>query len=57
MLTRFKHINSLESHDLVYNINCNDCDANYSGNTKRKLEIRVKEHKSALNKSYVHSNI
>ncbi len=26
------------------------------GNTKRKLETRVKEHKSALNKPYVHSN-
>ncbi len=57
MLTRFKHIDSLESHDLVYNISCYDCDANYWGNTKRKLEIRVKEHKSALNKPYVHSNI
>ncbi len=29
MLTIFKHIDSLESHDLVYNISCNDCDANY----------------------------
>jgi hypothetical protein len=57
MLTRFKHIDSLESHDLVYNISYNDCDANYWGNTKRKLEIRVKEHKITLNKSYVHSSI
>jgi hypothetical protein len=38
MLTGFKHIDSLESHDLVYNISCNDCDANYWGNTKIKLE-------------------
>jgi hypothetical protein len=57
MLTRIKNIDSLESHDLVYNIGCNDCDANYSGNTKRKLETRVKEHKSALYKPYVHSKI
>jgi hypothetical protein len=57
ILTRFKHIDSLESHDLVYYISCNDCDANYSGNTKRKLETRVKEHESVLYKPYVHSNI
>jgi hypothetical protein len=57
MLTGFKHIDSLESHDLVYNISCNDCDANYWGNTKIKLETKVKEHKSAFNKPFVHSNI
>jgi hypothetical protein len=38
-------------------ISCNECDAIYTGNTKRKLETRVNEHKQALNKSYIQSHV
>jgi len=29
---------------VVYKINCQDCEANYVGQTKRSLKTRVKEH-------------
>jgi len=36
--------------NVVYKINCNDCDATCIGQTKRKLSTRVGEHKKDINK-------
>lgn len=36
---------------VVYRINCLDCEATYIGQTKRKLETRVKEHKNDIKRS------
>ena len=39
-----------DSKDVVYRIDCQDCDALYIGQTKRKLKTRLKEHWSDINK-------
>jgi len=36
--------------NIVYKINCKDCDATYIGQTKRKLSTRVGEHKKDINR-------
>ena len=36
--------------NLVYKINCGNCDATYIGQTKRHLETRIKEHKADIKK-------
>ena len=41
----------------VYLIECNDCDSVYVGTTRRKLNTRVNEHKNALFKPYINSNV
>jgi len=33
-----------KSSNVVYKINCKDCDASYVGQTKRQLNTRIKEH-------------
>ena len=33
-----------ELANVVYQINCKDCDHSYVGQTKRKLKTRLKEH-------------
>jgi len=38
------------SKNVVYKINCKDCDATYIGQTKRKLSTTVDEHKKDINK-------
>lgn len=35
--------------NVVYKINCLDCDASYIGQTKRQLITRIKEHRSNIN--------
>ena len=33
--------------NLVYKINCNNCNASYVGQTSRRLNVRIKEHKKS----------
>ena len=40
-----------ELSNVVYQINCKDCDYSYVGQTKRKLKTRLKEHINDLKKS------
>jgi len=37
-----------QKRNVIYKINCKDCDASYVSQTKRKLITRVTEHKSNL---------
>lgn len=39
------------NHEVIYKINCNDCDKSYIGQTYRALEIRVKEHQNNIRQS------
>ncbi|EZA47392.1 hypothetical protein X777_16331 [Ooceraea biroi] len=36
--------------NVIYRLNCNDCDKSYIGQTKRHLRIRVNEHKNDVKK-------
>jgi len=36
--------------NVVYRIDCRDCEASYVGQTKRRLTTRIKEHKNDINK-------
>jgi len=37
--------------NVVYQINCRDCEASYVGQTKRPLKTRINEHRKDINKS------
>ncbi|XP_067216923.1 reticulocyte-binding protein homolog 1 isoform X1 [Linepithema humile] len=39
-----------KQNDIVYQINCNQCEATYIGQTGRQLQIRIKEHRKDINK-------
>jgi len=43
-------LNSLCCCDVVYKINCQDCDASYVGQTKKLLKTRIKEHVNDIKK-------
>jgi len=44
-IKRHKDGNKFESNNnIVYKINCNNCNASYVGQTKRQLKTRIKEH-------------
>ena len=34
----------LSNQNMVYKISCDDCEASYVGQTKRKLSTRIREH-------------
>lgn len=50
-------IDKMHKTDLVYMINCNDCDAKYIGQTKRQLITRIKEHSSNIKKHISNYNV
>ena len=37
--------------NVVYKINCNNCDVSYVGQTGRQLNTRIKEHKNHINRN------
>lgn len=43
-------LDKMSACDVVYKINCTDCDASYVGQTKRQLKTRVREHRLDINK-------
>jgi hypothetical protein len=57
ILSKRDNKNIIDLHDVVYNVNCNECDSVYVGTTKRQLKNRISEHKKALNKCYIKSNV
>jgi len=44
------NIDIFKKTDIVYKINCSDCDAVYIGQTKRHLLTRIKEHQANIRK-------
>jgi len=38
----------LDNNNIIYKINCNDCDVFYIEQTKRQLRTRVKEHRNNI---------
>ena len=42
----------MEKAEVVYQVNCKQCDASYIGQTGRHLYERIKEHCSAVEKGY-----
>jgi len=43
--------------NVVYKLNCKDCDASYIGQTKRRLNTRVMEHKKDISKKTVKHSV
>ena len=43
-------IEPLQQTGVVYKLNCQNCEASYVGQTKRKLTTRIKEHKADIKK-------
>ncbi|XP_071581446.1 uncharacterized protein [Temnothorax nylanderi] len=43
-------LNKDRETDLVYRINCGNCDASYIGQTKRYLKTRINEHRNDIKK-------
>jgi len=51
------HLPIGSNKNVVYKLACKDCDAAYVGQTKRKLNTRVAEHKRDIKKTSNHSVI
>jgi len=43
------HLPDYSNKNIVYKISCNNCDATYIGQTKRKLKTRITEHRNQIN--------
>ena len=43
-------VSNLDKAGVVYQINCQDCDACYIGHTSKNLRDRVKQHRTAIDK-------
>jgi len=43
-------LSNYSKKNVVYKISCNVCDAAYVGQTKRKLNIKISEHRNQINK-------
>jgi len=43
-------IDFMSKNDVVYKIDCPDCDGTYVEQTKKQLRIRIKEYRSDINK-------
>jgi hypothetical protein len=48
LIGRGKQKRQIGERSGIYNIKCNDCEGNYIGQTKRRVETREKEHSRAL---------
>lgn len=48
-------LENLEKNNIVYQIDCKNCDASYIGQSLRKLRFRVNEHRRAVNKKNISS--
>ena len=47
-MLKFKQKCNLDKSNVVYKLNCYDCQSSYIGQTKKKTKIRIKQHKSRL---------
>ncbi|KYN11355.1 hypothetical protein ALC57_16496 [Trachymyrmex cornetzi] len=47
----------MEQCNVVYKINCLNCESSYVGQTKRKIKTRLKEHKSSTSNSNTVHNV
>jgi len=43
--------------NVVYKIDCSDCDASYVGQTSRMLKTRISEHRSQINRNYANRSV
>jgi len=43
-------LSNYSKKNVVYKISCNDCDGTYVGQTKRKLNTRILEHRNQINR-------
>lgn len=46
---------TIQKSNVIYKVNCNDCDNVYIGQTGKKLETRLKQHQQYVNKRSAHS--
>ena len=42
-------LDKINQHNVVYKIECDNCDSCYIGETKRAVSIRIKEHRQNIN--------
>ncbi|KYQ53378.1 hypothetical protein ALC60_00005, partial [Trachymyrmex zeteki] len=44
------HLEKMHRSQLIYKINCLDCETTYVGQTKKQLQTRIKKHCNEINK-------
>lgn len=49
-------IPAMEKHNVVYSIQCKDCDGTYIGQTGQKLKSRIKQHKADSKAKHIKNN-